>query len=112
MSNAAVDAVAACGAMIPEKSTRNPTTPIATTAATLFVDATVPTTTKMLPTTHNPTYDTRRVRGLPVNSTNRSRAKEPNAAKRPTWASVNAKWAMAKSEDNTTAARTERLITR
>ena len=47
---AAVDAVAACGEKIPEKSTAKPTTAIATTAATLSVETTVPREMRPLPT--------------------------------------------------------------
>ncbi len=80
-SNAAVDAVAARGSTIPAKSTTKPTTAIVTTAATLLVETTVPRMMKTLPATHNPRYDTRRVRVLPVNSTSSKRANEPKAAK-------------------------------
>ena len=85
VSNTAVDAVAAWGSTIPAKSTTNPTTPMVATAAALLVDTTVPRAIRTLPPTHNPRYDTRRVRGAPVNSTSRRRANDPNAAKRPTW---------------------------
>ena len=47
---AAVEAVAAAGAAIPAKSTPKPTRAIVTTAAALWVEATVPSTTKQLPT--------------------------------------------------------------
>ena len=51
VSRAAVVAVAACGATTPAKSTAKPTSAIVTTAATLFVETTVPSTTKQAPTT-------------------------------------------------------------
>ena len=50
-SSAAVDPVAAWGERIPAKSTQNPTTAMATTAATLSVETTVPTAMKQPPTT-------------------------------------------------------------
>ena len=46
VNKAAVEAVAARGERMPQKSTRNPTTAIATTAATLWVDAAVPSAMK------------------------------------------------------------------
>ena len=49
--SAAVVAVAAWGATIPAKSTANPTSAIVTTAATLWVETTVPSTMKQAPTT-------------------------------------------------------------
>ncbi len=51
VSSAAVDAVAAWGATMPAKSTAKPTSAMMTTAATLWVEATVPTTMKQAPTT-------------------------------------------------------------
>ena len=51
VSKAAVVAVAAWGATIPAKSTPKPTIPIVTTAATLCVETTVPSTMKQAPTT-------------------------------------------------------------
>ncbi len=50
INNDAVDAVTACGEMIPTKSTANPTTAIATTANTLCSEAAVPRVMKTLPT--------------------------------------------------------------
>ena len=44
-------AVAACGEAIPAKSTTKPTTAMAATAATLWVEATVPMVTRTPPTT-------------------------------------------------------------
>ncbi len=49
VNSAAVDAVAACGATIPANRTTKPTTAIAATAATLWVDAVVPTVTNTVP---------------------------------------------------------------
>ena len=51
VSSAAVDAVAACGATMPAKSTAKPTSAMVTTAATLWVETTVPSTVKQAPTT-------------------------------------------------------------
>ena len=51
VSKAAVVAVAAWGATIPVKRTPKPTIPIATMAATLCVEATVPSTMEQVPTT-------------------------------------------------------------
>ena len=48
---AAVDAVAAGGATMPAKSTPKPTRAMVTTAATLCVETTVPSTMKQPPTT-------------------------------------------------------------
>ena len=49
-SNAAVEAVAAWGATMPAKRTPKPTRPMATTAAALWLETTVPITMKRLPT--------------------------------------------------------------
>ena len=81
--SAAVVAVAACGATIPAKSTPKPTTAMVTTAATLFVETTVPSTVK-----HGTDEVEASVRGEagvgagPVNSTRRSSANEPKAPNR------------------------------
>ena len=51
VKRAAVDAVAAGGATTPAKSTTKPTTAMAATAASLWVDTTVPSTMKQPPAT-------------------------------------------------------------
>ena len=51
VSNAAVEAVAAWGETMPAKRTPKPTSPMATTAATLWLETTVPSTMKQLLTT-------------------------------------------------------------
>ena len=75
VNRAAVDAVAACGARIPAKSTAKPTTAIVTTAATLFVETTVPSTVKQAPEDEEAGVAGEPRPGRPVNST-RSRRRE------------------------------------
>ncbi len=82
VSSAAVDADAACGETIPPKSTPKATAAITVMAAASWVETTVPSVMKQLPTTKRAAYEVRRVRGRPGNSTSSNRAKEPKAPKR------------------------------
>ena len=105
----AVDAVAAAGVMMPAKRTQNTTTAVTTTAATSMVDTTVPSAMSPLPATKRPAYEITRLRRLPVNSTSRRTANDPNAANSPTWGFDHTLWAMANTLGMTIATRTERL---
>ena len=112
VNSAAVDAVAAWGDTIPVNSTAKPTTAIVMTAATLWVDTTVPSTVKQAPTTKSPPYEASRTWGRPVNSTRRRSANEPKAPNNEICGSEKIACVSAKTIGMTTAARTDRLITR
>jgi hypothetical protein len=82
------------------------------TAAASWLEATVPTAISPALTSQSTVYETRRFRVLPLNSTRSSKAKDPNAAKRPTCGFEDTARATAKTVGMTMAARTDRFTTR
>src|SRR5665213_2647766 len=108
----AVDPVTARGVTMPANRTANPTTPIAVTDRTAWVEHRVAIVMKTAPMAHRPQYDRIRDGNGPAKSTNHRSATEPNTAKRDVWGSPTPNWAMAKTAGTSTAARTDRLVAR